>query len=95
MALLGAFGWSTFAGAIVPTVAIGFNWKRATPLAACLAIISSLLLNFLIELFKVKLPYNIHGGALALMVSLTIFIVVFFLTPQKKIDADIETVMDM
>ena len=25
VALLGAFGWSTFAAAIVPTVAIGFN----------------------------------------------------------------------
>ena len=97
VALLGAFGWSTFAGAIVPTVAIGFNWKRASALAANLAIGSSLLLNFALKLFEeqLKLPYGIHGGAVALLVSLTIFFAVSFMRPPKKIDADIEAVMDM
>ena len=46
VALLGVFGWGTFAAALVPAVAIGFNWKRATPLAVNVAIVSSLVINF-------------------------------------------------
>ena len=52
VAILGAFGWGTFAAAIVPVVAIGFNWKRATPKAANIAIISSLSINFIIKILK-------------------------------------------
>ena len=33
IAFLGIFGSATFAAALVPVVAIGFNWRRATPLA--------------------------------------------------------------
>lgn len=95
VALLGAFGWGTFAAAIVPTAAIGFNWKRATPLACNLAIVSSLLINFGLELFQIELPYGFHGGAFALLVSLTIFYVVSMATPQQPIAADIEAVMDL
>ena len=95
VALLGAFGWATFAAAIVPTVAIGFNWKRATPLACNLAIVSSLLMNFGLKLFDVELPYAFHGGALSLLVSLTIFYVVSIITPQGKIAPDIEAAMEL
>ena len=95
VALLGAFGWSTFAAAIVPTVAIGFNWKRATPLACNVAIVSSLLLNFGLKLFNVELPHGFHGGALSLLVSLSLFFVVSIISPQKPIPADIEAVMDL
>ena len=34
VALLGAFGWGTFAAAIVPVLVIGLNWKKATREAA-------------------------------------------------------------
>jgi Na+/proline symporter len=95
VALLGAFGWGTFAAAIVPTAAIGFNWKRATPMACNLAIGASLLINFGLELFQIELPYSFHGGAFALLVSLTIFFVVSMATPQQPIAADIEAVMDL
>lgn len=95
VALLGAFGWGTFAAAIVPTAAIGFNWKRATPMACNLAIGASLLINFGLELFQIELPYGFHGGAFALLVSLTIFFVVSIATPQRPIAADIEAVMDL
>lgn len=95
VALLGAFGWATFAAAIVPTVAIGFNWKRATGLACNLAIVSSLLMNFGLKLFDVELPYSFHGGALSLLVSLTIFYVVSIVTPQGKIAPDIEAAMEL
>ncbi len=95
VALLGAFGWATFAAAIVPTVAIGFNWKRATPLACNLAISAGLIINFAIKLFEVKLPYAFDGGAFSLLVALTIFYVVSILTPQKPLPADIEAVMEL
>ena len=95
VALLGAFGWGTFAAAIVPTVAIGFNWKRGTPLACNLAIVTSLIMNFALRLFEVELPYGFNGGALALLVSLTIFYVVSVATPQRSIAADIEAAMDL
>lgn len=73
VALLGAFGWGTFAAALVPTVAIGFNWKRATAGAACTAIVSSLLVNFTLKTFSIPIPLHLDTGAVALMVSLTLF----------------------
>ena len=95
IAILGAFGWSTFAAAIVPTVAIGFNWKRATPLACNLAIVSSLLINFSLKIFDVTLPYNFDVGALSLLTSITLFFVVSLCSPRPKLDPDIEAVMDL
>ncbi len=99
VALLGAFGWGTFAAALVPTVAIGFNWKRATPLAANVAIISSLVVNFGLELLRrfggTTVPHAISGGAIALLVSLTLFFGISLLSPPPKLDPDIEAVMDI
>ncbi|MEM9921182.1 MAG: sodium/proline symporter [Bacteroidota bacterium] len=95
VAILGAFGWGTFAAAIVPTVTIGFNWKRATPLAANTAIVSSLLINFFVKFYKVPIPYNIDVGALSLAVSLCLFFVISFSSKPPPIDPDVEAVMDM
>ncbi len=95
VALLGAIGWSVFAGAIVPTVAIGFNWKRATPLAANLAIIVSLVLNVGLQVFSVTLPHLFYNGALALLASLTVFYVVSIASPPPPLDPEIETAMNL
>jgi SSS family transporter len=99
VALLGAFGWGTFAAAIVPTVAIGFNWKRATPLAANVAILSSLFVNFAVKVLGMltdfKIPFGIHEGAVALIVSLTLFFAISLWSTPQKIDEDIEAVMEM
>ena len=97
IALLGAFGWGIFAAAIAPAVAIGFNWKRATPLAANASIIVSLIVNFtLLTLARrgVSLPYQISPGAAALLVSATVFFAVSHLTNRIPLAKDIETVMD-
>ncbi len=95
VALLGAFGWSTFAAALVPVVALGLNWKRATARAACAAIILSLVVNFTIELFNITLPFGIQGGMLAILSSMIVFIVVSLLSSQRKLDPVIEEVMDI
>lgn len=86
VAILGAFGWGTFAAALVPTVAIGFNWKRANGLAACVAVTVSLLLNFGIKFYNVQLPLSIDAGAFSLLVSLALFIAVSLLTGRDDGD---------
>ena len=95
VAILGAFGWGTFAAAIVPVVVLGFNWKRATPMAANIAVISSLVVNFVIKIFKISVPYNIDVGALALTVSLILFIGISLASEKPEIDPDVEAVMDL
>ena len=95
VALLGAFGWGTFAAALVPAVAIGFNWKRATATAANVAILSSLVINFSIQVFGLRVPFGIDGGALSLLVSLTLFFGISLLSKPPQLDSDIAAVMDM
>ncbi len=95
VAILGAFGWGTFAAALVPVVAVGFNWKRATALAANVAIFASLAVNFAIKQIPIPVPYGIDGGAIALLVSLTLFFGISLLQRPPKLDADIEAVMDL
>jgi SSS family transporter len=95
VALLGAFGWGTFAAALVPAVAIGFNWKRASALAANVAIVSSLLINFGVKLLGVSMPYGIDAGAVALLVSLTLFFSISLLRTPPPIDADIAAAMEL
>ena len=99
VALLGAFGWGTFAAALVPVVAIGLNWKRATALAANVAIITSLLINFVLKLSSritgFEIPYAIDGGTVSLLVSLLLFFLISLCSRQPKLDPDIEAVMDM
>lgn len=95
VAILGAFGWGTFAAAIVPVVSLGFNWKRATPLAANVAIISSLIINFSVKMFGLRVPYSIDVGAISLLVSLILFISISYLTPPPKLDSDVEAIMNM
>jgi Na+/proline symporter len=95
VALLGKLGWSTFAAAIVPVVAIGFNWKRATATAANAAIITSLALNFGLELFEARIPHGIDPGAVALLGSLLVFFGISLASKPPKLDRDIEAVMEM
>jgi len=95
VAILGAFGWGTFAAAIVPSVALGLNWKRATPLAANTAIIASIAVNFFIKIFKVPIPYNIDVGALSLTISLFLFIGISILSKPPVLDPDVAAVMDI
>lgn len=87
VALLGAFGWGTFAAALVPTVAFGLNWERATAGAACTAIVSSLVINFAIKIFDVSMPLNLDPGAVSLLVSIVLFISVSLLTPPRSVMA--------
>jgi Na+/proline symporter len=95
IALLGVFGWGTFGAALVPTVAIGLNWKRGTAKAACTAIVASLILNFTIEVMDIPLPGGIHGGSVALLTSLILYISISLASKPPEIDPKVRAVMDI
>ncbi|MBX3435996.1 MAG: hypothetical protein KF861_00675 [Planctomycetaceae bacterium] len=93
--LLGAFGWGIFAAALVPAVAIGFNWKGATPLAANVAVITSLVVNFGMMLTGWRLPYAFDSGAFSLILSLILFLGISLASRPPKLDPQIDAVMDL
>jgi Na+/proline symporter len=94
VALLAVFGGATFAGALVPAVAIGFRWRRATPAAACWAIATSLTLNLGFEVLGIALPYGIQPGLVALLASLLLFFTLSFAQPAPKVVDDVEAILD-
>ncbi|MTI70712.1 MAG: hypothetical protein FH751_10740 [Firmicutes bacterium] len=103
VAILGAFGWGTFAAALAPALGIGLNWKRATKEAAFSSILVGLSLNLILEIgsktgaaFYTKLfkPLGIYNGTFSLVISIIIFIVVSYLTSQSKLKDDMLAVMD-
>jgi Na+/proline symporter len=49
IALLGTFAFGTFAAALAPALALGFNWTRVTPLAAGASILTGLTVNVGLE----------------------------------------------
>ncbi|SHK56052.1 sodium/proline symporter [Paramaledivibacter caminithermalis] len=103
VAILGAFGWGTFAAALAPTLGIGLNWKRATKQAAFWSIFIGLGLNLVLEIgskmganwyaviFK---PLGIYNGTFSLVISIIVFIGVSYLTPESKLKEDIEAIMN-
>ena len=99
VALLGTFGWGTFAAAIVPSVCIGLNWKRATGLACTLSVATSLALNFSLELaarYEVyTLPNGFAVGAFSLMASIVVFVGVSLATPEREIPKDVAAAMEV
>ena len=95
VAILGAFGWGTFAAALVPVVAIGLNWKRASALAANVAIVASLIINIGSQVTGISPPLGIDVGALSMMVSLVLFVGISLAGRPHGVDKDVEAVMDM
>lgn len=95
VALLGAFGWGTFAAAIVPVAAIGLNWKRASRRAAITVIVLSLVINLTLELFSISIPYGMSGGFVALLFSLIIFITISLIDKPASIPEDMDRILDI
>lgn len=62
--------------------------------AANSAIISSLLMNFGIELLHIKVPQGVRGGFIALLVSLILFFRKPFLFKPPFLDSNIAVLMD-
>ncbi len=102
IALLGTFGWGTFAAAIFPSIAIGLNWKRATGAACVASIAISIVLNFALELSAkhglYQLPYGMNVGCFSLLASLVVFIGVSLLSSaenEKHLPPDVNAAMEV
>ncbi|MEC8995281.1 MAG: sodium/proline symporter [Pseudomonadota bacterium] len=95
VAILGAFGWGTFAASIFPVVAVGLNWKGATVPGAITAIIAALLINFVTQLGGYTLPYGISGQLIAFASSMVLFIGVSMLTKKPELASDLDQMMDI
>ena len=103
IAILGAFGWGTFAAALAPALGIGLNWKRATKTAAFWSILIGLGLNVILEIgskmgmaFYVNIfkPLGIYNGTFSMVVSTILFILISYATSPREISQDLESVMD-
>jgi SSS family transporter len=102
IALLGTFGWGTFAAAIAPSVALGLNWKRASGAACVASIAVSLVLNFALELLNrhnlYTLPYGMNVGCFSLLVSLIAFVMISLLSRDStgtQIAPDVRAAMEV
>ena len=102
IALLGTFGWGTFAAAIVPSIAIGLNWKRASAAGCVASIATSIALNFALELSArnglFSLPHGMSVGCFSLLVSLVVFVAVSWQTSpeaRRQIPPDVQAAMEV
>ena len=64
-------------------------------MAANVAIISSLAVNFSIEIFKIQVPHGIHGGAISLLLSLTLFFGISLLSKPRPLPRDVDAILDL
>ena len=95
VAILGAFGWGTFAASIFPVVAVGLNWKGASAAGAVTAIASALLINFVSQLAGYTFPYGVSGQLVAFVSSMVLFIGVSLITRKPVLESDINRVLDI
>jgi sodium/proline symporter len=90
VALLGVFGWGTFAAAIFPAVVLGLVWRGGTKQAAFVSIVLSVVINFALEIGGrygfTPLPDGVVIGAFALVVSTIAFIVVSLVTRVPEME---------
>ncbi|SIT79685.1 sodium:solute symporter family transporter [Edaphobacillus lindanitolerans] len=91
VALLGVFGWGTFAAAVFPSVVLGLVWRKATKYGAMASIILGVSLNFLFEILNKYgvhlLPEGVVVGAVSLVISILSFVVVSLLTQPVTSEA--------
>lgn len=96
--ILGAYGWGVFSAALAPCIGFGLNWKGATSKAVVASIITSLIINavaFACQLYGHRLPYGIAPGTIALLASTFVFFGISLISPQPKIAADVDQLMDI
>ena len=106
IALLGTFAFGTFAAALAPALAVGWNWKRVTPAAATASIATGLVLNLGLEFLAKQswfpglprpgLAQGALPAAVSLAASFAVLLLVTLLDPRARPapEADICAVMD-
>lgn len=81
VAFLGVFGYGLFASTLVPALAIGLNWRRATARAAVASIVTGLVVTLGGESLKFAGVYQLPPGVPWSGVALVLATLVFFATP--------------
>jgi Na+/proline symporter len=80
VAFLGLFGWGLFASALVPVLAIGLHWPRATRSGAIASIVTGLVVTLTLESASYArwftFPAGVNASAVALVSSLAVFLAV-------------------
>lgn len=95
VAILGAFGWATFAAGLAPALIFGLNWKRASARAAVVSIILSLGVNFGIKLFGITLPFAMDPGYASFLASFILFVGLSLMEKPRPLPRDIDRILDM
>ena len=102
VALLGLFGWGLFASTLVPALAIGLNWKGATPAGAIASILTGLAVTLTFETlayFRIyTFPTGVAISGLSLVASILIFFGVSWITRTRAdaaIDPDVRLIMEV
>ena len=99
IAILGIFGWGTFAAALAPALGLGLNWARATREAAIASLVVGVSLQLLLELNNAMgwlpelLPGHVYRAAVSFVASFVVFIGVSFMTSPHRLPDDIQAVM--
>lgn len=103
VALLGTFAFGTLGAALAPALAVGLNWKRVNATAASAAIATGLVVNLSLEILRWRSPggtleaIGIARGAvpaaIALTSSLTVLMVVSWLTGRDEGEAIADDVL--
>ena len=102
VAFLGIFGYGLFAATLVPSLAIGLNWKGATREGAIASIATGLVLTLMVETlvyFRVfSLPVGVSTSGLSLILSVLVFFAVSRLTRARaatQLAPDVALVMEV
>jgi len=100
VAFLGIFGWGLFASTLVPSLAVGLNWEGATRQGAVASIATGLAVTLVLETLAYlkwfAFPAGVTATAIALVLSLLVFVAVSRLTRAgaPPIPADVRAVME-
>lgn len=101
VALLGVFGFGLFATALVPALAVGLVWPGATRLGAIASLVTGLAATLVLEslgpLRLGTLPAGVNASAVALLLSLVVFLGASWLTRHRAkadLDPDVRLVME-
>lgn len=81
VALIGTLAFGTLAAALVPTIAIGLHWRRATARAATASIAVGVVANLALEAAD---PPRVLPGAAALALSTVVFVAVGVLDGRAR-----------
>lgn len=102
VALLGTFGWGTFAASLFPALVLGMVWNGGTKQAAITSAFVGIVLNFVLEVGAkydfTPLPDGVVIGAFTFAVTLIVYIAVSLMTrglsDGSPVDEQLERVIE-